>query len=148
MSLSKKLLLHEDPLGLLTPERIAELRAEARLKVEAKRLKAAEDKFLADEIKRFEREADPKPEYELRDVLIDPAIYIDTIRIDSQYFVAGRVYHDVPKPVYDQVQEIMARSHMHQREISAPTEGWTFSLNKGVKQGRLSGLGTNTRAQF
>lgn len=149
MSLSKKLLLHEDPLGLLSPERIAELREQAQIKVKAKLLKAAEDKFLEEEVKRLEREADPKPEYELRSIVIDCADHTDYIRVDNKYFYYGHRYDDVPKPLYDQLTEIMSRGHAHEREISIPTRR-VHSLNRGnTRQGMLSGTGTqNGGAQF
>lgn len=143
MSLSKKLLLHEDPLGLLSAERIAELRHEAMVKVQAKLLKAAEDKFLADEIKRLEREADPKPEYEMRSIVIDCADHTEYIRLDDKYYFYGHRYDDVPKPVYDQLQEILARGFAHEREISIPTRQIRSMNRNAVLQG-----GDNQRAQF
>ena len=133
MSLKDKLLAQQgavDPLGLITPERMDELRQQAREAVKAKMRKKAEDAFLARETKVLEQEADPKPEYEMRSVIIDVAEHTDAIRIDNQYFHYGQRY-EVTKPVYDQLMEIMARGFAHEREISVPNRR-TMSMNRGV----------------
>lgn len=119
-----------DPLGLITPERLQELREKARANVAAKLAKKAEDEFLKDEEKRLEREADPKPEYEQRQIVIDAADHTDVIRIDGQYFFYGQKY-TVSKPVYDQLQDILSRGWAHEREISVPTRR-VMSNNRGV----------------
>ena len=119
-----------DPLGLITPERMEELRAKARENVRAKLAKKAEDEFLKEEEKRLEREADPRPEYEMRQIMIEAADHTDVIRIDNQYFFYGQRY-TVAKPIYDQLVEIMARGWAHEREISVPTRR-IFSNNRGT----------------
>ena len=119
-----------DPLGLIPPERLAELREEARIKAKAKLQKKQEDAFLAKETERFERELDPRPEYEMRSIVIDAADHTDVIRIDNQYFFYGQKY-DVPKPIYDQLNEILQRGWAHEREISVPTRR-VMSNNRGV----------------
>ena len=119
-----------DPLGLISSERMAELREKARANVTAKLAKKAEDEFLKDEEKRLEREADPRPEYELRQIVIDAADHTDCIRIDGQYFFYGQKY-TVAKPIYDQLQDILARGWAHEREISVPTRR-VLSNNRGV----------------
>ena len=133
-----------DPLGLISPERMAELREKARANVQAKLAKKAEDDFLKEEEKRLEREADPKPEYEMRSILIEVADHTDVIRIDNQYFFYGQRY-TVAKPIYDQLVEIMARGWAHEREISVPTRR-IFSNNRG---GMISGNeGNQNGARF
>ena len=129
MSLGKKL-LHEDRLGLISPERMAEITAEAKEKVKEKLRKAAEAKLLDSEMTRIEREADPRPEYEMRSIIIDCAEHTDVIRIDNQHFYYGQKY-EVSKPVYDQLIDIMSRGFMHEREISTPTRA-IRSMNRGV----------------
>lgn len=131
MSLKDKLIAQRpDPLGLISEERMEELRAKARENVAKKLAEKAEKEFLAKEEKRLEQEADPKPEYELRDIIIDAADHTDVIRIDGQYFHYGQKY-TVVKPVYDQLMEILARGHAHEREISVPTRR-IMSNNRGV----------------
>lgn len=119
-----------DPLGLISPERMAELRAKAKENVAKKLAAKAEADFLKEEEKRLEREADPRPEYEMRQIVIDAADHTDVIRIDGQYFFYGQKY-TVTKPVYDQLQEILARGWAHEREISVPTRR-VMSNNRGV----------------
>ena len=136
MSLKDKLLvkLQEanpvDPLGLISPERMDELRAQAREKVKEAARKKAEDAFLSREVRALEQEANPKPEFEMRSIIIDVAEHTDAIRIDNQYFFYGQRY-EVPRPVYDQLQEIMARGFAHEREISVPNRR-TMSMNRGL----------------
>ena len=132
MSLGKKLLGDErpDPLGLISPERMEQLRAEAREKVQAKLRAAAEKKFVDAEMLRMEQEADPKPEYEMREIIIDAAEHTSVIRIDNQHFHYGQKY-SVPKPVYDQLTDILARGWAHEREISVPSTR-VRSNNRGV----------------
>jgi hypothetical protein len=144
MSLKDKLPQPEklDPLGLITPERMAELRVKARENVARKLAERAEKVFLVDEEKRIERLADPKPEYETRTIVIDAADHTDCIRIDQQYFWHGSTY-EVVKPVYDQLREILMRGWRHEREISAPTP--MLSNNRNV---RLSGGETGGGARF
>lgn len=134
MSLKDKLLAKQaanvDPLGLITSERMEELRSEARAKVKEDARKKAEAAFLARETKALEQEQNPKPEYEMRSIVIDVAEHTDAIRIDNQYFFYGQRY-EVTKPVYDQLQEIIARGFAHEREISVPNRR-TMSMNRGV----------------
>jgi hypothetical protein len=131
VSLKDKLTLSKpDPLGLISEERMEELREKARENVRKKLAEKAEKEFLTKEEKRLEQESDPKPEYELRDIIIDAADHTDAIRIDGQYFYYGQKY-TVTKPVYDQLMEILARGHAHEREISVPTRR-VMSNNRGV----------------
>ncbi len=144
MSLKDKLPQSEplDPLGLISPERMVELRAKARENVAKRLAEKAEKVFLADEEKRLERLAEPRPEYEMRTIVIDTAAHTDCIRIDSQYFWHGSTY-TVPKPVFDQLQDIIVRGWRHEREISAPTP--MLSNNRNV---RLSGGDSGGGARF
>jgi len=119
-----------DPLGLISPERMDELRAQAREKVKEKARKAAEEAFLESETQALERAANPKPEYEMRSIIIDVAEHTDAIRIDNQYFFYGQRY-EVPKPVYDQLQEIISRGYAHEREISVPNRR-IMSMNRNA----------------
>lgn len=130
MSFKDKLAGKDDPLGLISPERLDELRAKARENVAKKLAKKAEDEFLSVEEKRLERLADPRPEYEMRTILIDAAEHTNVIRIDNQYFYYGQQY-TVVKPVYDQLMDILQRGHAHEREISIPTRR-VFSNNRGA----------------
>lgn len=111
-----------DPLGLISPERMEVLRAEAKEKALVKLRKRAEEEFLARETELAERELNPKPEHELRNIIIDVAEHTEYIRIDGKQFYYGHSY-TVEKPVYDQLQDIMARGWRHNAEISNPTAG-------------------------
>lgn len=109
-----------DPLGLITPEREEQLRAEARKKVQEKLRKKAEADLLEALMEETERELMPKPEYEMRSIVIDVAEHTAYIKLDNRYYFYGQRY-DVPKPVYDQLVEIIARGWRHEKEISAPS---------------------------
>lgn len=130
MAISKKLSPVVDTLGLITPERMEELRAEAREKVKAKLRKEAEIKLRSQFEEEIERELDPRPEYEMRSIVIDCAEHTECIRIDGKYFFYGQRY-DVEKPIYDQLIDMIARGWAHEKEISAPS-GRVRSLNRGT----------------
>lgn len=130
MKLRDKLNPPVDLLGLITPERMAEIRAEARDKVKEKLRKKAEAELLAQEMKSFEQELDPKPEYELRDIIIDAADHTEYLRIDGQQFYYGQKY-TVTRPVYDQLVDMLSRGWQHEREISVPSRR-VHSMNRGA----------------
>ena len=143
MSLKDKLLAKQqenvDPLGLITPERMEELRAQARESVKKKAREKAEAAFLAVETKALEQAADPKPEHEMRSIIIDVAEHTSVIRIDNQYFFYGQRY-EVPRPVYDQLQEIIARGFSHEREISVPNRRIMSMNRNAVLHGAEAGV--------
>ena len=143
MKLRDKLLPAADPLGLIPPERIAELRALAREKASAKLRKAAEDKFLAAETLAVERELDPRPEYEMHDIVIDVAEHTEYIRIDGRHFYYGQRY-TVEKPIYDQLLEIISRGWKHEREISSPSQHIRSMNRNAVLHGSTSSQGAVT----
>jgi len=141
--LREKLLPPTDPLRLITPERMVEIRAEAREKAIDKLRKKAEESFLAAEMQAAEREFDPKPEYEMRDIVIDVAEHTEYIRIDGKQYYYGQRYR-VPKPVYDQLVEIIARGWQHEREISAPSNTIRSMNRNAVLHGTSSTQGAVT----
>lgn len=133
VSLKGKLPLIEPDLpttAIISPERMNELRSQAEANVAKRLAEAAEKKFLSDEERRLERAASPRPEYEMRSIVLDLADHSDNVRIDGQYFFHGQMY-TVAKPVFDQLQEISARGWAHEREISVPTRR-VMSNNRGA----------------
>lgn len=102
-------------LSLLSSDTLARIKAEAKATVQLRKLKAAEEAALAQEIEALEHEDDPV--YEKRSVLIDVAPSTDAILIDGTTYHHGRIY-EVTAPVYETLLEIIARSWDHENEIS------------------------------
>lgn len=98
----------------IPPERLEEIRAQARKAYEDEQRKKLELKFLRDESVRVRREHDPV--YEERDILLDLPPHADRITLDGQEFHHGMTY-TVTKPVYDVFMDIIARGWAHEREI-------------------------------
>lgn len=113
---------------ILTPEERAEITKQARAKIEARDKLDAEEAFLSQELKRLDDEAHPEKREEMREIVIDLALYADRIILDGTQFFHGSRY-TVPKSQYDVMHEIMARTWRHDDEIHSGEPGDNFYRN-------------------
>ena len=95
-----------------------EIRRQAEAKVIAREKARAEDAFLAAEMKRIERERNPKIAEEERTITIDVALYADKIVLDGTPYEYGRTYV-VSKPVFETLVDIQARTYRHENELQS-----------------------------
>src|SRR5208337_313432 len=100
---------------LLSDELKAKLREEARIAVDVRERKRAEEAYLAAEEERIERELHPEAHEEEREIYIDLALYADRVIIDGKHYMHGRNY-TVKESTYRCMQDIIARTHKHYAE--------------------------------
>lgn len=108
--------VREPDYSLLDDKTVADLRAKAEAKVLARRKVEAEEAFLATEMEKIERDLYPAEVQEMRDIVLDLALYADRVTLDGRVFYHG-VHYTVPKPVYDVLKECEANSRRHDEEI-------------------------------
>ena len=101
---------------LLSDELRAKLREEARIAVDVRERKRAEEAYLAAEEERIERELHPESHEEDREIYIDLALYADRVIIDGKHYMHGRNY-TVKESTYRCMQDIISHTHKHFAEI-------------------------------
>lgn len=136
----------EEYVGILTPEDMAAIRAEALDKIKTKQRGAARKEALQKatiELERQAREADMQgaAKGDLVDVHIDLAQYAPNIRLDGRAFEHGRMYR-VTRKVAAVLAEQMQRSWQHQDSLSGANENAyrrprnaTMSMRTGATTG-------------
>lgn len=100
--------------AMLTDDEKAQLRAKARERVEQERRDAAMDIFLQQEIELARRAYIPSQEMKL--LFLNMAGHSDRIMIDGVVYFHGQTY-EVPKSLYDVLNEVVARGWDHEDEI-------------------------------
>jgi len=107
---------------LLSSEEREKITREAKAKIDARDKLDAEEAFLNAELARLDGEAHPEKVEEMRDVVIDLALYADRIILDGVVYFHGSRYK-VRKSQYDVIQEIMDRTRRHDDEIHSGEPG-------------------------
>jgi hypothetical protein len=109
----------EEAHPILTAEEIAEIRAEARKKVEAERRSAARAEMLEREINAARRAAGLTtggPNDEMVNITLDLAEHSEDIKLNGCSYRHGGTYR-VPRHVAETMREIMYRGWKHQNEV-------------------------------
>lgn len=106
-------LIDVDP-NTLSDDVKATLRAKALEKVAQERQDAAMDAFLKIEIEKARRAH--LPAEEMKYITLDMAGHSDRIMIDGTIYFHGQTY-EVPKKLYDVLQDIISRGWEHEHEI-------------------------------
>ena len=133
---------------LLDEETKERLRAEARVKIDAREIAAAEQAFMQAELDRLDRERHPEAVEEMVTVDLDGlALYADRIVLDGRVYMFGRTY-TVRKSVAAVFQEVMARSRRHEAEIKSGDNYTTFynKLRAGDWASKQPGVGKQLSA--
>lgn len=99
---------------LLSDEEKAQLRAQARKRVEQERKDATMDAFLQAEIEAARRAS--MPEEEMKYIQLDMAGHSDRIMLDGVIYFHGQTY-EVPKHTYDVLAEVVGRGWEHEDQI-------------------------------
>lgn len=112
-------ILAKDDYSLLSDDDRARITAEAQAEAEGD-LKARQIALFKKQARRDARVAAglmiPADEVEIRTIVIDVAGHADRITLDSTVYYQGFTY-DVDRPVFDTLNEIMARTWIHEDEI-------------------------------
>lgn len=101
--------------ALFTDKELAAIKAEALAAEREAQKKQAKEQLLEG----FRREARQQidPTEEIRTVTIDLAEYADRVMLDGVVYFHGQTYQ-LPKRVFDVVNEVMRRAQEHEHEIS------------------------------
>jgi len=114
--------LPADLAALLTEEDRVKAREKARKLVEEERKQLALAELEKIELQAARREYDPK--LEMKEIYIDLAGHSDRLTIDMGQGNGGVYYHSfkytVPKPVHDQLMEMMMRGWAHEEGAGNP----------------------------
>jgi hypothetical protein len=97
--------------SLISEERREELRLEAQQKIDAERVKSAEDDYLKKAELELRRAHDP--DEEMIEITLDLAEHSDRITIDGVMYFHGYTYK-VPLNTYRTILEIQSRGWDHQ----------------------------------
>ena len=117
-------------LDRLTEEDREAIRARARTAAEAEKKAEAEKAFYQQAIEEERRALEP--EQDMRDIVIDLAPFAKSILIDGKQYHHGMPYR-VPRQVFDQLQEIIARGWAHDEEVGEPNrKHYQKPLNVGT----------------
>lgn len=128
-------------LALLSSDEIVEIRERARKQAQLEMKQLAEKEVLEQFLEQERRKLEP--EQELVFVLLDLPPFAKEIRLDGRIYHHGRVY-EVPRGVYEMMNEIMARGWAHDREVGQPNQDQYVPPPIGT--GNYAGI--KTRAQM
>ncbi len=136
---------HELPrkvdISVLDPARVAEIKAKAAAKMQARAIADAEDALLEQEMARLDREAHPETVHEMRHILLDLALYADRVTLDGKVFYPGESY-DVPKPVYDVLMECAQATYRHDDEIHGDADQNFYRKSRAMSVNMRTGMAT------
>jgi hypothetical protein len=104
-------------LDLLSDADREAVRARARTAAEAEKKTEAEKAYYEQALEEERRALEPQKE--MRDIVIDLAPFAKSILIDGRQYHHGMLYR-VPREVFDQIQEIVARGWAHDEEVGEP----------------------------
>lgn len=103
--------------ALLSVEDVERVRSRARKAATEEKRKLAEEKLYEQALEEERRVLEP--EKEMRELVIDLAPFAKMILLDGRQYFHGMLYR-VPRQVYDQLREIVARSWAHDEEVGSP----------------------------
>lgn len=106
-------------LALLAPDEIEAIRERAKKQALLEHKQIAEKEVLEQFLEQERRKLEP--EQELVYILLDLPPFAKEIRLDGRVYHHGRVY-EVPRGVYETMNEIMARGWAHDREVGQPNQ--------------------------
>jgi len=143
--------------SLISREKREELLKEAKARIDAKEIAAAEQAFLEAEIERLDRERHPEAHEEMVEINLEGlALYADRIVLDGRTYMFGRTYR-VRKSMAEVMAEVMQRSRRHEAEIRSGDNYTTFynKIRNGEWNQKQFGVGkqistsdTNQRTGF
>ena len=106
-------------MALLGPDELQAIRDRARKQAQLEQKQIAEKQYFERALEEERRKNEP--EQEMVGVTIDVAPFAKEIRLDGRVYHHGQRY-DVPRAVYDTIQEITARGWAHDAEVGHPND--------------------------
>jgi hypothetical protein len=103
--------------ALLSPEERENIRKKALVKIQARDLEEATERYLKQEMERLDRELHPEAEVQVVPYVPDLALYADAIRMDGRTYHHGYRY-DVPAESLAQLLDIEWQTKRHEQEIT------------------------------
>lgn len=134
--------------ALLTPEEQEAIREKALIKIRARDKLDAEEKLLKQEMERLDKALHPEAFVEMKEIVIDTAMFANKITLDGRQFLAGERY-TVPKPVYDVLKELECNTYRHEDQIrSGNSNDAYYRKERNVRLNAQSSAATSAQARF
>lgn len=124
--------------ALLTPEKRAELRAQAEAKIKAREIAAAEEEYLAQQMADYDKKRHPEIAEEVREIRLDLPPFMDRIVLDGMHYMHGGTYK-VRKSVFDVMREITWGAFKHDDEVNNRRNSNAYRNERQLRMNAITG---------